>query len=178
MPTQTAAQLLDEARVAYDAFLAGCPSRKVLDRISDKWVTLILTALADGPLRYSELGRRIAGVSQKMLTQTLRTLERDGLVARGITAAVPVRVDYALTPLGRSLMPAVIALKHWAQEHIGEIEAARSAFDEQGQRSVAQGQRSVAQGRRSVAQGRRLAGRRIPPAPATSRIRSAPRVRI
>src|SRR5215813_11872339 len=130
MPTQTAAQRRSEARAAYDAFFAGCPSRKVLERISDKWVTLILSALASGPLRYSELSRTIAGVSQKMLTQTLRTLERDGLVARTAFLAVPVRVEYALTPLGTSLMPAVNALKTWAEKHIDEIETARAAYDQ------------------------------------------------
>ena len=79
-------------------------------------MTLILVALAGGPLRYSDLRQVIAGVSQKMLTQTLRTLERDGLVSRTVTPAVPVRVDYALTPLGDSLMPAVNAVKTWAEE--------------------------------------------------------------
>ena len=131
MPTLTAAQQRAAARAEYDAFLAACPSRQVLARISDKWVTLILVALAGGPLRYSDLGRIITGVSQKMLTQTLRTLERDGLVSRAVTASVPVRVDYQLTPLGDSLMPAVNAVKAWAEEHISEIEASRAAYDQQ-----------------------------------------------
>jgi DNA-binding HxlR family transcriptional regulator len=129
MPTLTAAQRRTAARREYDAFLAACPSRQVLTRISDKWVTLILVALADGPLRYSDLGRIIAGVSQKMLTQTLRVLERDGLISRTVTAGVPVRVEYQLTPLGENLMPAVNAVKSWAEEHIGEIEASRAAYD-------------------------------------------------
>jgi DNA-binding HxlR family transcriptional regulator len=129
MPTLTAAQRQTAAREDYDAFLAACPSRQVLARISDKWVTLILVALAGGPLRYSALSKIIAGVSQKMLTQTLRTLERDGLVSRTVTAGVPVRVDYQLTPLGESLMPAVNAVKSWAEENIGEIEASRAAYD-------------------------------------------------
>ena len=129
MPTLTAAQRQTAAREDYDAFLASCPSRQVLARISDKWVTLILVALASGPLRYSDLRKIIAGVSQKMLTQTLRALERDGLVSRTVTARVPVRVDYQLTPLGESLMPAVHAVKSWAEEHIGEIEASRAAYD-------------------------------------------------
>lgn len=129
LPTLTAAQRRAAARAEYDAFLAVCPSRQVLARISDKWVTLILVALAGGPLRYSDLGRIIAGVSQKMLTQTLRTLERDGLVTRTVTASVPVRVDYQLTPLGESLMPAVNAVKAWAEQHITEIEASRAAYD-------------------------------------------------
>jgi DNA-binding HxlR family transcriptional regulator len=136
MPTLTAAQQRAAARAEYDAFLAACPSRQVLARISDKWVTLILVALAGGPLRYGELGRVITGVSQKMLTQTLRTLERDGLVARAVTASVPVRVDYRLTPLGDSLMPAVNAVKAWAEEHISEIETSRAAYDQQASATI------------------------------------------
>ena len=129
LPTLTAAQRREAARAEYDAFLAACPSRQVLDRISDKWVTLVLVALADGALRYSDLCRIIAGVSQKMLTQTLRTLERDGLVDRTVTPSVPMRVDYALTSLGQSLMPAVNAVKGWSEQHIGEIQASRAAYD-------------------------------------------------
>jgi len=129
MPTLTAAQRREAARAEYNAFLATCPSRQVLDRISDKWVTLILVALDSGTRRYSDLNRVIAGVSQKMLTQTLRTLERDGLVSRTLTPGVPTRVDYALTPLGESFMPAVHAVKSWAEQHISEIEASRAAYD-------------------------------------------------
>jgi DNA-binding HxlR family transcriptional regulator len=129
VPTLTAAERRAAARAEYDAFLAACPSRQVLARISDKWVTLILVALAGGPQRYSDLSRTIAGVSQKMLTQTLRTLERDGLVTRTVTASVPARVDYQLTPLGEGLMPAVNAIKTWAEEHIAQIEASRAAYD-------------------------------------------------
>ncbi|YCK33636.1 winged helix-turn-helix transcriptional regulator [Actinomadura sp. ATCC 39365] len=129
MATTTAAQRRDEARLAFDAYFAECPSRKLLDRLSDKWVTLVLSALAAGERRYSDLARHIAGVSQKMLTQTLRGLERDGLVARRVTPQVPVRVDYALTPLGQSLMPLVTAIKAWAEEHIEDVEAARERYD-------------------------------------------------
>ncbi|MER6574416.1 helix-turn-helix domain-containing protein [Nonomuraea sp. NPDC001023] len=129
MATTTAAQRRDQARLAFDAYFAECPSRKLLDRLSDKWVTLVLSALAGGERRYSDLARHIAGVSQKMLTQTLRGLERDGLVARRVTPQVPVRVDYALTPLGESLMPLVIAIKAWAEEHIEDVEAARERYD-------------------------------------------------
>ena len=121
MPTQTAAQRRRAARIEYDAFLATCPSRQLVDRISDKWVTLVLPALADGPQRYSDLARRIAGVSQKMLTQTLRSLERDGLVTRQVTPSVPVRVDYELTPLGHNLMQLLSAIKHWAELHMDEV---------------------------------------------------------
>ena len=129
MATLTAAQRREQDRAVYNAYVAECPSRQVLDALSDKWVTLVLTALADSPRRYSELSRTIAGVSQKMLTQTLRTLERDGLVSRAITVSVPVRVDYELTPLGRTLLPVVRAIKDWSETHIAEVHAARVAYD-------------------------------------------------
>ncbi len=136
MPTSTAAQRKEQAKAAYDAYLASCPARRVLDRVSDKWVTLLLNALADGPRRYAELGRIVAGVSEKMLTQTLRALERDGLVTRTVTVSVPVRVDYALTDLGTSLLPVTRALKAWAEAHITEIDAARASYDRVGAQSA------------------------------------------
>jgi DNA-binding HxlR family transcriptional regulator len=129
MATATAAERREEERLAYDAFLAACPSRMVFDRISDKWVGLLLAALADGPRRYSELGRKVAGVSPKMLTQTLRILERDGLVERTVTAAVPVRVDYRLTPLGDGLHRTLLQVKYWAEAHVDEVLAARDRYD-------------------------------------------------
>ncbi|MEW2133334.1 helix-turn-helix domain-containing protein [Streptomyces sp. NPDC005435] len=129
MPTRTAARRRAEAKREYDAYLAECPARQLLDRIADKWVSLTVTALADGPKRYSDLRRRLAGVSQKMLTQTLRHLERDGLVTRTVTPAVPVRVDYELTPLGRSLLPVMRAIKDWAEDHMTEVRAARAGYD-------------------------------------------------
>ncbi len=129
MPTQSAAARRAEARAAYDAFLAGCPTRKLLDRISDKWVSLVLAALADGPRRYNDLARKIAGVSQKMLTQTLRSLERDGIVSRTVTPAVPVRVEYDLTPLGQTLLPVMRAIKTWAEDNIEKVESARADYD-------------------------------------------------
>jgi DNA-binding HxlR family transcriptional regulator len=129
MPTMTAAQRRERERAAYNAYVASCPSRQVLDALSDKWVTLVLTALADGPMRYSKLARTVAGVSQKMLTQTLRALERDGLLTRTITPSVPVRVDYELTPLGHSVLPVVRAIKDWAETHIEEIHNARAVYD-------------------------------------------------
>jgi DNA-binding HxlR family transcriptional regulator len=129
MATMTAAQRRERDRLAYNAYVAECPSRQVLDALSDKWVTLVLTALADGPRRYSDLARTIAGISQKMLTQTLRTLERDGLVTRAVTPSVPVRVDYELTALGRTILPVVAAIKTWSETHIEEIHAARTTYD-------------------------------------------------
>jgi DNA-binding HxlR family transcriptional regulator len=124
-------------KAEYDAFLAMCPSRKLLDRISDKWVTLILSALGSGgdcageprPMRYSELSRLLAGVSQKMLTQTLRALERDGLVTRTVHAEVPPRVEYALTPLGATMAPPLKALGSWSLAHGKRVEEARDRFD-------------------------------------------------
>ncbi|MGC4894533.1 winged helix-turn-helix transcriptional regulator [Micromonospora sp. DT31] len=138
MPTRSAAQKRAEARAEYDAFLAGCPSRQLLDRISDKWVALILAALGrDGPvgdtgpqvMRYSELSRRLAGVSQKMLTQTLRSLERDGLITRTVTPSVPVTVTYALTDLGLSLHLLTYGMKVWAEAHMDQVHANRERYD-------------------------------------------------
>ncbi|MFI6908480.1 winged helix-turn-helix transcriptional regulator [Nonomuraea sp. NPDC050394] len=129
MPTQSAADRRAAARLAYDAYIAKCPSRQLLSTLSDKWVSLILTALAGGSQRYSDLARAIAGVSQKMLTQTLRSLERDGLVSRTLTPSVPVRVDYELTDLGRTLLPIMAAIKEWAEAHIEDVQAARTRYD-------------------------------------------------
>jgi DNA-binding HxlR family transcriptional regulator len=128
MPIRTAAKRRLEAKIAYDAFLAECPSRQLLDTLTDKWVALVLNALADGPQRHSELARRIAGVSQKMLTQTLRNLEKDGLVDRAVTLAVPVRVDYSLTRLGVDLERQMSGLKAWAEAHMADILAARKEY--------------------------------------------------
>ena len=135
MPTMTAAQQRAAAKVEYDAYLATCPSRQLLDTLSDKWVVLVMSALAEGPHRYSALTRRIAGVSQKMLTQTLRGLERDGLVTRTVRGTVPVTVTYDLTELGQSLFAVVSQLKAWAEANIAEVIAARSGY---GERSAAE----------------------------------------
>jgi DNA-binding HxlR family transcriptional regulator len=140
MATMTAAQRRAQTKAEYDAFLAGCPSRKLLDRISDKWVTLILCALgSDGShqpgtgqprsMRYSELARLLAGVSQKMLTQTLRSLERDGLVTRTVTPTVPVTVSYELTELGLSLHQMMRGVKTWAELHMDDVLASRATYD-------------------------------------------------
>ncbi|MEU8848803.1 helix-turn-helix domain-containing protein [Streptomyces sp. NPDC048384] len=129
MPTMTAAQRREEARIAYDAFLKSCPTNQLLDRLSDKWVSLVVAALSAGPMRYSDLGRKIAGVSPKMLTQTLRSLERDGLLTRTVTPSVPVRVDYELTPLGQGLALLLTAVKDWAETHFDEVRQARERYD-------------------------------------------------
>ncbi|MBC2878533.1 MULTISPECIES: winged helix-turn-helix transcriptional regulator [Streptomyces] len=127
--TATTTNAAVEARAAYDAYLAECPARQLLDRIGDKWVSLVVNALAEGPQRYSDLARRLVSVSQKMLTQTLRNLERDGLLTRTVTPAVPVRVDYALTPLGETLVPLMRAIKAWAESNMDDVLAARARFD-------------------------------------------------
>ncbi|MFY1575149.1 winged helix-turn-helix transcriptional regulator [Verrucosispora sp. WMMD703] len=139
MTTMRAAQRQAQAKAEYNAFLAACPSRQLLDRISDKWVVLILCALGgdaaqQGPgapraMRYSELARQLAGVSQKMLTQTLRSLERDGLLTRTVTPTVPVTVTYELTDLGLSLHRTTREIRYWAQAHMGEVLAHRDDYD-------------------------------------------------
>ena len=114
---------------APDPYVGTCPSRQLLDRIGDKWTVLVLGVLTPGPRRYGEIARAIEGVSQKMLTQTLRHLERDGMLVRTVHATVPVRVDYELTDLGRSLSEPLAVLETWAVEHIEVIEQARAAYD-------------------------------------------------
>ncbi|GAA1971810.1 helix-turn-helix domain-containing protein [Catenulispora subtropica] len=106
-----------------------CELREVLDRIGDKWSVLVMALLSDGTKRYSELQRAIEGISQRMLTLTLRSLERDGLVERLVTPTSPPRVDYRLTPVGETLSGQVNALIGWADEHRGYVHAARDAFD-------------------------------------------------
>ncbi|MTD13245.1 transcriptional regulator [Nakamurella sp. YIM 132087] len=135
MATRTATQRKAQAAAQYNAFLAVCPSRQLLDRISDKWVVLVLCALggadngSGGTLRYSEIARTVAGVSQKMLTQTLRSLERDGLVTRTVVPTVPVTVSYGLTDLGRSLHVLCGGLREWAQQHMDEVLEHRARLD-------------------------------------------------
>src|SRR6476620_11966071 len=129
MVTMNATTRRERDKIAYNAMLAACPTRQLLDVLSDKWVCLVLTALTPGPRRHSELSRQIAGVSQKMLTQTLRGLERDGLVTRTVTASVPVRVDYELTALGQTFAPLIGAVKAWAETHMVEVMRARARYD-------------------------------------------------
>ena len=112
-----------------DVFAKDCPSRQILDRIGDTWSVLVVVTLAHGPRRYTELAAKIEGISPKMLTQSLRGLERDGLITRTVHAVVPPRVDYELTKLGGSLLDLVGALEGWAQTHIGDVLEARAAYD-------------------------------------------------
>jgi DNA-binding HxlR family transcriptional regulator len=112
-----------------DPYRKGCPSRDLLDRIGDKWTVLVLGELADAqPHRFTALRRRVSGVSEKMLTQTLRALEEDGLVVRTVHAAVPPHVDYRLTPLGETLRDPLLALRRWSIDHAGEVLAARANY--------------------------------------------------
>jgi DNA-binding HxlR family transcriptional regulator len=106
---------------------------EVLARVGDKWSVLIISSLGDGPRRSNEIKRMVGGISQRMLTLTLRGLERDGLVTRTVFPTIPPRVDYELTDLGRSLWKPVEALGTWAREHLPEIEAAKARFDKRAQ---------------------------------------------
>ena len=107
----------------------NCPVRQVLDRIGDKWSTLVILLLGKhGVMRFNELSQAIGDVSQKMLTVTLRSLEADGLVSRTMYAEIPPRVEYDLTPMGSSLLPLIKALEGWAEENIGEIKKHRKKF--------------------------------------------------
>jgi DNA-binding HxlR family transcriptional regulator len=109
--------------------IAKCRVREVLGRIGDKWSIFIIFRLGHGPQRFTTLKRAIDGISQRMLTVTLRGLERDGIVSRTMYPVMPPRVDYALTPLGHTLLDAVGALMAWADEHLAEVDAAREAYD-------------------------------------------------
>jgi DNA-binding HxlR family transcriptional regulator len=111
-------------------FDADCPAtRELLNRVGDKWSVLVIVILGDGVKRFSELKRSIEGISQRMLTLTLRGIERDGLVKRTVFPTVPARVEYVLTPLGRTLLEPVTQLATWAQGHRREVQRARDAFD-------------------------------------------------
>jgi DNA-binding HxlR family transcriptional regulator len=108
---------------------ADCPTRRVLDRIADKWTALIIGLLEGEPKRFSQLQRGIGGISQKMLAQTLRSLERDGLVLRTIYPEVPPRVEYQLTPVGRTLIEPIAAIRNWAESYIDAVAASQSQYD-------------------------------------------------
>ena len=114
---------------APNAFARDCSSRVVLDRIGDRWTVLVVVALADGRLRFSQLRARIEGVTAKVMTQTLRALERDGLVTREVFAEVPPRVEYELTDLGRDLLAPIDAVRIWAEQHASRIVQNRDAYD-------------------------------------------------
>ena len=116
-----------ETTVEWDIFNPDCPTRAVLDRIGDRWTVLVVLVLLSGTQRFGELRDKIVGVSPKVLTATLRALERDGLITRHVYAEVPPRVDYTLTQLGRSLEIPLMAIREWAETNMPAIEAARKA---------------------------------------------------
>lgn len=113
-----------------DVYSNQCPCRSILDRIADKWTPLIIGRLDEGPHRFNQLKRSIPGVSQKMLTQTLRALERDGIVDREVFPTVPVTVVYSLTDLGRTLSEPLQLVREWVESHRDAVVSARMAFDE------------------------------------------------
>lgn len=110
-------------------YRADCATRPILDRVGDRWTVLVVGVLGGGDARFSEVKRRIEGISQKMLTQTLRGLERDGLVRRTVFPEVPVRVEYALTETGRTLLEPLRALQHWSIDNVATIAASQEAYD-------------------------------------------------
>lgn len=112
-----------------DLFDPDCPTRVVLDRIGDKWTVLVVLLLSNGPMRFSALRSGIGGVAPKVLTQTLRRLERDGLLTRKVFAEVPPRVEYTLTVLGRSLIEPIQTVTDWAERHVWRITDAREKYD-------------------------------------------------
>ncbi|MEQ1489624.1 MAG: helix-turn-helix domain-containing protein [Terricaulis sp.] len=112
----------------YESNPGACPVRQVLDQVGDKWTTLIIMLLDESPARFNALRRAIPDISQRMLTQTLRNLQRDGLVARRVYPTVPPAVEYSLTPLGRSLLGPINVLAQWANENMAEVMRAREAF--------------------------------------------------
>lgn len=114
----------------------SCPVRSILDRVGDKWTALVISHLAAGPLRFTEIKRRVSGISQRMLTETVRGLERDGVLLRTVYASIPPKVEYSLTRLGVSLVDPVQVLVGWALDHREEIVAARARFEEKSSEPV------------------------------------------
>lgn len=116
-------------RTSHQMFSANCPSRLLFEQVADKWSMMVLTVLGDGPHRFNAIRRRIHGLTQKALTSCLRRLERNGLVARTVIPSSPVGVEYALTPLGDSLLQPFTALYRWMIQHQDQVDQARLAYD-------------------------------------------------
>jgi DNA-binding HxlR family transcriptional regulator len=114
-----------------NVYAADCPTRQILDRVGDKWAVLILLLLRDDTKRFNQLRRTIEGISQKMLSQVLKSLERDGLIRRRVIATVPVTVEYSMTPLGTTLAAAVDPLRDWAEKNLKDVLAAQRRYDAQ-----------------------------------------------
>lgn len=113
-----------------DPYAAGCPTRLLLDRIGDKWSVLALGLIREKPRRFNALKRDIEGLTQKMLSQTLKSMQRDGLITRTVLPTTPVSVEYAITPLGGTLVETLESLQRWARDHIGEVLGAQERYDE------------------------------------------------
>lgn len=113
----------------WDVFSRACPSRQLLDRIGDKWTVLVICALGDGPRRFGELRRSVGGAAPKVLTTVLRALERDGALTRHVHTGSPLRVEYTLTPLGRSLHRVVDRMGSWAERNMTKVAKARARYD-------------------------------------------------
>ncbi|GKT16936.1 helix-turn-helix transcriptional regulator [Acidovorax sp. SUPP2522] len=128
MPPQNA-PTLNPTRYAYNVYEDRCPTRQVLERLADKWALLILDRLKDGPMRFNSLRREIKQITQKVLTQTLRRLERDGFIAREVQVTQVLMVEYSLTPLGETLTDTVSALAHWAETHMDAVLESQAAYD-------------------------------------------------
>lgn len=118
------------AALPYNVYSRECPARMVLDRLADKWALLVIGCLRGQTLRFNQLRREVDGVSQKVLSQTLKKLERDGVVARRALPTVPVTVEYSLTVLGGTLAETIELLSHWAESNMGEILAAQRRYDQ------------------------------------------------
>src|SRR6266436_9679693 len=118
-----------KASMKPNAYAANCPTRQILDRVGDKWAVLILLLLLDKPMRFNALRRAIEGISQKMLSHVLKSLERDGLIKRRAIATVPVTVEYSITPLGATLADAVDPLRDWAEKNLKEVLNAQRSYD-------------------------------------------------
>lgn len=133
---------------AGDALNAHCPSRSVIELLADKWTLLVIWSLGPGPMRFGELRRQIEGVTQKMLTQSLRSLERDGLVTRTVYATTPPSVEYALTPLGDSITAVTGQMCRWAELNMGQVMLARRDYDQAAEPPAEPGTTTVRSGRR------------------------------
>jgi DNA-binding HxlR family transcriptional regulator len=121
--------MVTEAALTPDITNPSCPTRVVLDRIGDRWTVLVVLSLESGPLRFTRLRAEVGGVAPKVLTQTLRGMERDGLLTRTVHPQVPPRVDYELTDLGRSLLRPIHVVTRWAEQHVTEVLDARGSYD-------------------------------------------------
>ena len=122
---------VSESTPSWDPYARGCPSRDVLDQIGSKWAVLVMGELGrHGARRFTQLRQQLGGISEKMLTQTLRTLERDGLILRTVYPEAPIRVEYELTPLGQTLRGPLKALTEWSTQHIEDVVDARKKYDE------------------------------------------------